>query len=743
MNSMDIRTQSRTGSFRRARKLARLALLILSVPAAAQNPTPNAAPKVAPVAVPAQVAAPNAAQAPQTPAKSTSSANKQAITRQDQVTVTAYGTALPYDASAASTRVVTEQELQDSASPALGDQLRQVPGFELFRRSSTLIANPTAQGLSLRGLGSTASSRTLLLSDHIPLNDAFGGWIQWEQFPPLTIRSVEVVRGGASDLYGSSAVGGVVNLIRTDPAQAPAAFHFEGSDGSENTHAGTLDGSFAHGPQGRQWAGLAAIGAIHTDGYTLIAPSLRGPVDTNSNVHLENSSADLQRQLGLSANAFLRANVYNDARGNGTVLQTNATRLWRYSTGADWTPATGGREWGHGLLRLYGSGEHYRQSFSAIAPNRATERLTRLLKTPSQELGGKLEWSALIRQRLTLLGGVDTHDVRGTDSEVPIADNLPNGLSNTTARQRDVGGYGEALLNLRVWTLSAGLRVDHFSNFDAHQIKQVSSSAPVAATSIPDRLEVVANPRVGVVRRLSPNVALTATAFRAFRSPTLYELYRTGQVGQETTLANPNLVSERATGVEAGTVLSAPAHNSTLRLSYFWTIVNRPVTALTLHATPTTILKQRDNLGQIRSTGVALDYEAHPVAWLALIGGYQFADATVTRFDQQPTLVGKWIPQVAHQMATANLRAGNARWGTLNLLARASGHQFDDDENVYLLHSFFSFDAYAEHLLGRRTVLFASGANLFDRSIDAGRTPVLTLASPRTVTIGLRFNLPE
>ena len=663
------------------------------------------------------------------------------LQRRDQITVTAYGTALPASASASSTRVVTAKQLQESAWPALGDQLRQVPGVELFRRSSTLIANPTAQGISLRGLGSTASSRTLVLSDHVPLNDAFGGWVHWEEFPSLTIQSVEVVRGGASDLYGSSAVGGVVNVIQTNPEQAGRAFHFDASEGSENTRTGALEGSFAHGAAGRQWAGLAAMGIIRTDGYTLIAPNLRGPVDTNSNVHLENAAADLRRDLGPNASLFLRGNAYNDARANGTRLQTNGIRLWRYSTGGDWSPAAAE----HLMLRLYGSNAHYRQTFSAIAPNRQTERLTRRLKTPAEELGGKLESSTVVARRLTLLAGVETHDIRGLDDEVPIANSLPNGLSVTTARQRDTGGYGEALLNLQAWTLSAGMRVDHFGNFDARQWKQAASGTPTIASTIPDRVEIVANPRIGVVRRLTPQIALTATAFRAFRSPTIYELYRTGQVGQATTLANPDLLSERATGVEGGTQLTSDRQSGlagTLRLSYFWTVVNRPVTALTLHATPTTILKQRDNLGQIRSAGVALDYDLRPLPWLSVIGGYQYADATVTRFDQQPSLIGKWIPQVAHQMATMSVRASHSRWGEINLLARTSGRQFDDDVNTYMLHGYFSLDAHAEHSFGQRLVLYASGSNLFDRSIEAGKTPVLTLASPRIVTIGLRIGLP-
>lgn len=654
------------------------------------------------------------------------------ITRRDTISVTAYGTPLPADATAASTVTLTQKQLDDSAAPSFGDAIRQVPGLEFFRRSSTLIANPTTQGLSLRGLGSTASSRTLIISDHVPLDDAFGGWVHWEEFPPPTIRSVEIVRGGASDLYGSSAIGGVVNLLRLVPEGN--SFRLDASEGSLNTHEISSAATFAR----NHWAGLAALGAIHTDGYTLIAPSLRGPVDTRSNVHLENASAELRRELGTTASAFLRGNGYNDARGNGTAQQTNATRLWRYAGGADWSP-TG---YGHGLLRLYGSGEHYRQSFSAIAPGRVSDRLTRRLETPSQEFGGTVQWAGTLHRRLILLGGTEVHDIRGTDNETPITNNHPNGLVDTTARQRSTSGFGEALLNLQAWTLSAGMRVDHFSNFDTLQRKQ-SGTAPQTITRIPDRAETVANPRLGVVRRLTPNVALTATAFRAFRSPTPYELYRSGQVGQQTTLANANLLSERATGVEAGTQLATLSRNSTLRASYFWSVVNRPVTALTLSASATQITKQRANLGQIRSTGVALDYELQPRPWLALTGGYQFADATVTRFDQQPSLIGKWIPQVAHQMATAGLRANRANWGTLALLARTSGRQFDDDTNTFLLHSYTSLDAFAEHAFHKRMNVYASGENLFDRSIEAGRTPVLTLASPRIISIGMRLQLPN
>ena len=76
----------------------------------------------------------------------------------------------------------------------------------------------------------------------------------------------------------------------------------------------------------------------------------------------------------------------------------------------------------------------------------------------------------------------------------------------------------------------------------------------------------------------------------------------------------------------------APRYNIDLRVSYFWTQVNRPITALTLSTTPTQIIEMRENLGQIESRGVAFDAETSPLRWLSLIGGYQYADATVTKF---------------------------------------------------------------------------------------------------------------
>ena len=649
---------------------------------------------------------------------------------EETVVVSAYGAPLSPADSPANTLVLNHESLSHTSGQALDDKLRQVPGFELFRRTSSLVANPTSQGLSLRGLGSTAASRTLILSDDDPLNDPYGGWIHWDEIPELAIQSVNIVRGGASDLYGSSAIGGVVDLTALKPTAN--TFQLLSSYGTLNT----LDDAALATTHLGKWSALATGGVLRTDGYTLVAPDVRGPVDIPSFVKAENGRVEGGRNFLSTGSAFVRGNVLNESRSNGTPLTTNATRLWRMESGADWNNASGGSL----LVRLHGTADHYRQIFSSISKGRITESETRFVETPATELGGAVRWTQALRPNLLVLGGSDTRDVRAEDEEIGYTNSAPSNTKSINARQRQTGLYGEVLWAPEKWTISAGGRVDFFRTFGAQEYAPVVKAEPQVN-------ENVFNPRVGVLRHLTPSLAVTGTAFRAYRAPTQNELYRTGQVGQTTTLSNPDLLSERATGWESGVILS-PGHGISsylpaLRASYFWTEVNRPITALTIATTPTAITAQRENLGQIRSRGISIDADVRPLSWLTATGGYQFANATVTQYKPNPLLPGKWIPQVAHNVATAQVQAARPKLGLLRLEGRISGHQFDDDANAFRLSGFFQLDGYASHSFPHGVELYAEGQNMLDRTIQAGRTPVLTLGTPLIGTIGLHWRIGE
>jgi outer membrane receptor protein involved in Fe transport len=649
------------------------------------------------------------------------------------VTVTAYRTPLGALESPVTTRLLSQRALGTSAAVTLDGQIRQIPGLELFRRSSSLVANPTSQGVSLRGLGSTSASRTLVTEDDVPLNDPIGGWIHWQEQPELAIQSVELVRGGASDLYGSSAIGGVVNVIPVRPASRQA--ELRSSYGGEGTYDNSLLLQAKRGP----WGLLTSGGLIGTDGFIQEAPSQRGPVDAASNVHSQNALILAEHDRG-PLRLFVRGNGFNESRHNGTPYQINATRLIRYATGADWQAPRNASL----VARFYGSSERYRQTFSSLSnlPNpanpgcsfRCGETPTKFAYIPVNEIGATAHWNQPLGAGFLLVAGADVHDVRFWDREQSYGSNAT--LTNLRDHQRDSAAWIETLWVHGGWTLAASGRMDWFQNYDGRQLTWTGTTWVPSATQPPQRNENIFDPRLGLSRKLSPHWAVSASGFRAFRSPTPSELYRSTQVGNKLTNPNGNLLSERATGWETG--VATEWNWGTIRSSYFLTQVNRPIVAVTVNPTSSPILLARQNLGQIGSRGVALDFELTPRAWLAVDGGYQYAHATVSRGSLD---LGNWIPEVARNMATLNLRAFKPKLGALSLQSRLSGRQFDDDANALMLHGYFRLDAYASHNFGKRVELFAAAENLLDRQIEASKTPTTTLATPRTARIGFEVRL--
>lgn len=652
----------------------------------------------------------------------------------DSVTVSVDRGLIGVDDSANSVAVLSQRQLEQVPGLALDDRLHSQAGFQLFRRTSSWTANPTSQGLSLRGLGSTAASRTLVVSDQVPLNDPFGGWIHWNEIPALAIHQVRLLRGGSADLYGSSAIGGVVDV---EPVVPKKRLQVD-ADASGATESSALEDVLM--TWSTRWiALLGAFTGLTTGGYIPTAPALRGTVDIPSNVTAKSGRVMLATPASRSKlRGFLVGNVLNEARSNGTRLQTNGTRLWRYVGGAD---ASSGL--GVAALRFFGSRESYRQSFTSIAANRDSEALTKLQQVPLDEFGVVAQGSRAMGHSVTTAIGADLRDVRATDDETAVSHSVIGATTSVSARQREAGGYVDAIWQPGAWSVSGSIRVDSFRTFDARKILTTTT----AVTTLPELDEIFASPHLGLVRRLPHGLTLTGTAFRAFRGPTMNELYRTGQVGQQTTLANNSLLAERATGLEVGG--ESDGRVGRLRATYFWTEVNRPISAVVLSQTPappapaTSQTLQRQNLGQIRSRGVMV--EAQTTSWRGLDAsvGYQLAVATVTAFNAvsavQGNLLDKWIPEVPRESVTATANYASPRLLSIHLIASYAGREFDDAANVYVLHPYARIDLSVDHDLHHGLSCFAGVQNLLNRSIDAGRTPILTLAAPRLVQAGLRY----
>ncbi len=651
-----------------------------------------------------------------------------------ELTVTAERAPVELGETAASVRLIGQTDLAATSAQSIDGTLRQVPGFQLFRRNDSRYANPTTQGASLRGLSASGTSRVAVLADGTPADDPFGGWIQWDRFPRVTIDRLEAVRGGGSGLYGSQSLGGVVNIVTVRPAGTPM-ISLETSGGNLGTGELSATASSGAGP----WSGRLSGDVYHTNGYIAVAEDERGPVDTRTDSAHSSIDLQLQRTFGDAGRAFVRGTVFSESRDNGTPLQTNATTIRSLTAGFDWNSADAGSF----NLRVYGGDEGYDQSFSAINADRTAEALTRIQRVPIQQLGVSATWVRALSDWGTAIAGLDLRNIRGASDEIGYFGGEAVSASGSGGRQSYRGAFGSLMFDVtRRLQITAGVRFDWWRNYRAlAAARLLDGSGASTVRDFDDRSESAVSPRMSILFRVTPSVTLNGSAYRAFRAPTLNELYRGFRVGNVVTLANSNLLAERLTGGEGGVAFEPPGGRVSVRANGFWSVVTRPVANVTLSSTPELITRQRANLGRTRSRGIEVDAVVNLTPELELSGGYTLLDATVLEFADNPLLVGKQIPQVPLNSGTVQLRyIAPQRW-TLGVQARFAGNQYDDDLNTLPLGGYGVVDVFASRSVGHGLELFGAIENLLDSTYDIGRTPVTTVGAPFFVRGGIRLSL--
>ncbi len=655
------------------------------------------------------------------------------------VTANRINTAL--EDSPADSVTISDDDLASTAALGLDDVLRDVPGFTLFRRSSSRTANPGTQGVSMRGVGASGASRALVLVDDIPLNDPFGGWVYWDRVVRESISDVEVVRGGAdASLYGSTAMGGVIQFRTRQPEQT--AISAEGSWGSENTPEGSLWAGTRLGP----WQGSVATDLFRTNGYIPVPEEQRGAVDTPANSRHELTTVELGRRFGSFNRLFARGSYFDEGRHNGTAIQLNTTQTGDFATGVSYET----KDVGAISARLFGLFESYHQTFSAVAPDRSSETLTDSQDVPSQALGGSAQWSRPVGRVQTLVAGFEGREVHGSSNDVVAA-----GTNLSGGRERTTRLFAEDILQLSprlIGNLSLGY--DHWSDFNARLI-QIRSNVP---TLFPyaDRTAHALNPRASLLYQFGHGTSLTASGYRAFRAPTLNELYRSFRQGNAVTQGNPALHAERLTGVEAGIRQSVLSGRLNLRATFFWNDITDAIVNVTLSTTPSPVQRRKENVARTLSTGMNLDGEFRISNMLQIAGGYQFAHAVVSSYTPDPSvvvlnpsLVGNWVPEVPHQQFTLQGRYLNPRIVNASVQGTFVGQQFDDDLNTLLLKKFFTVDLYLGRGLGHGVEIFAAAENLFNQRYYTALTtvpnlpPVPSLGAPLLARIGLRYQFPK
>jgi outer membrane receptor protein involved in Fe transport len=432
---------------------------------------------------------------------------------------------------------------------------------------------------------------------------------------------------------------------------------------------------------------------------------------------------------------FIRGSLFDEDRKNGTVLQTNDTANESLATGARFKTADGSN-WN---VTLFGNQQRYHQTFSTVAANRNSEALNRLQFVPSRDAGASLSWSRLSFEKHLLVAGVDVRGVRGVSDETAIANNRATTFVSSGGRQRRAGFFVQDLFSISArWQLSVNARYDNWRDSSAASVSRNLTTGVVTPRFFSARSQDAFSPRLSLIFRPKEQFSLRASAYRAFRAPTLNELYRGFRVGDTQTLANEKLVAERLTGGEAGASWN-PTGNLTTRLTGYWTETINPVSNFTLSVTPTLITRERRNLGRTRSRGIEAETEMRFARYWQITAGYLFADATVRRAPQDVTLEGLLIPQVPRHQFTLQTVYSHPRYVTAAMQFRASGRQFDDDQNRLPLGSFALIDMTVSKPFAKYFEAFIAVQNLLDERYSVGRTPLETLGMPRMVRGGLRL----
>ena len=646
----------------------------------------------------------------------------------------------------ASVSLLDREDIKQSPALVADDVLRQIPTFSLFRRTSSLASHPTAQGVSLRGIGPSGVSRTLVLVDGVPVNDPFGGWVYWSRVPLESADRIEVVDGSSSSLYGNYAMGGVINFV-TSPA-TPKTLDVKAQYGSRNTPKVDFVGSHAWGK-----AGVTVDGNVFdTDGYAIVRANERGRVDNNAAARFWNLNVKLDYAPTERVRAFVRGGYFHENRDNGKASTIDGTEEANDTT---WRAASAGvrvRTAGQSELQatVFTDVETFHSNFLAVpaptTPPRNIGRMTLTQKVPTTSVGGMAQWSRAL--------GTKQYFTAGTDFRWLDGDSQENGLDATTGTQitlkrvsggtqRSMGAFVQDLIvPVPQLTLTLSARVDSWRNYDGHNLETSLIGAAVNnVPSLPIRSDTVASPRAAVRYHVTSRVDVWGDLGWGFRAPTLNELYRQFRVGQTLTLANNTLGPERLVGGEAGVTVAA-SPNVTLRTTWFDNRLKDPVSNVTISQVGQNVTQQRQNLGKTRIRGLQSDVEYRIGAAWKVSAAYVYEQANITDNPSNLVLIGKWLPQVPAHRGSIRAAYSNPKILTLAAGVQLVGSQFDDDLNQVTrrLPKFALVELSASRAVGRNVDLFVGVQNLFDAEYFVGTLPT-TVGSPRLVTGGLRLRL--
>ena len=610
-----------------------------------------------------------------------------------------------------------------SASGRIEDVLGNLAGLQQFRRSDSRSANPTAQGVTLRGLGGNASSRTLVVLDGVPVTDPFFGHVPFSALPWERLDRVTLIRGGGVGAFGAGAVAGTIDMVSANPAGLPLA---EGAAALNDRGDSELSGSL----NPRLGSGYAVISGRWDRGQGFWTTPLAQRVPASVRARFDSWSTSLRAVVPVSGDVELQAKV----------LAYDDHRTLRF-TGADSTQS--GQD---ASLRLVGRGDWqfdvlgYVQArdFSNVVISSTTFRKTLDQRTtPSTGLGGKFELRPPLGEDLALRLGVDWRRANGEMFETAFN----SGTGAVTALRRaggtndDLGFYLEHDRQIGPLRLTGSARLDRWRVADGHFEQRNAAGVVTTTSSFADRSGWDLSLRGGALIDAAPGLTLRGSVYNGLRQPTLNELYRPFVVFPVNTRANAALENEQLFGFEGGFDLKLGGFE--FQATAFDNRIDRAIANVTIGPN----LRERRNVDAVHSRGIELAAKLKR-GRLSWDGTLSLLDAQVEGSGPSAALDGKRPAQVPVFALSTTLAWRPAAGWMLAGTLRHSSSQFEDDLETDRLPAQTTFDAIATVPLSPRFSLVLRGENLTGETIiTRNQAGSIDLGTPRTVWVGLRISI--
>lgn len=637
----------------------------------------------------------------------------------DQIVVTATKTARSIKDIPASVTVIMAEEIKNMHVDNIDQVLVRAAGISDGRARGN-VGQPTPTVL-MRGFSN--ASAVLVLLDGQPLNDAYSGVVPWSVVPIDRVERIEIVKGPGATLYGSSAMGGVINIITKNPTKMEASVSSRWE--TNNTWINKLNYSdkltdklsFRFDMETKNSAGYKSNPVVlspttgvatytnvtgwqattTTSGTPAIIVGDQGNAQWNEHT-LSGKLVyqfDPKRRLTFS----LLNNVYYYTYGSeSNWLQRNGTTYGSTSkfsadgnvyalSSTSFRGAHGGREWNLYNLNYADTdnGWTFNAAYTDITRNWNLASSARVQEKPNSRLRIDLQKELRLGKNDTMLLGLNygTDKMQNTDSYLSDwrDDSSKSGLYSLMAGSaKSWAFYGQDEHKFSdKWSMIAGLRYDSWTTTDG---MLMYASNPSAAVYYADRTESALSPKVALQYKLDKDTNAYFSWSKAFGAPDLYRLFSASSSSTAENLANPDLKPQKVSTFEFG-FKKTMNKKTTLNLALFHNDVTDMIYQRKLSGNGTTTnptVSQYQNAGEGSANGIELELNhSFSPQWSGFMN-YSWQRSIITRNIANPNTEGKLVPYLPEHMFRLGVDYKSGRW-TGSLVGIFASKQYANDTN--------------------------------------------------------------